>query len=46
MEAYGFEIPYIDTTMLPTVGQNTYHALVGEFVFLAASLVLVRVGLI
>ena len=32
--------------MPPTVSQNTYRAFVGEFVFLAASLVLVRVGVV
>ena len=37
---------YIDTVMPPTMGQNADHAFVGEFVFLAASLVLARVGVI
>jgi hypothetical protein len=36
---------YIDTTM-PPVGQSTYQVFVGEFVFLAASLVLIRVGVV
>lgn len=46
MGAYRLKIPYIDTTMPPTVCQNTYHVFVGEIDFLAASLVLLRVGVI
>jgi len=41
--AYGLDAIYRHDVQ-PTVSQNTAHAIVGEFVFLAASLILARVG--
>jgi len=45
-EHMDLKCPCIDTTMQPTICQGTFHAFVRIFTFLAARLVLVRVGVV